>query len=57
MCWGADVKNLSYVLESRKPPVLENINMDGITLYVPKGCKQIYKKAANAAGEVKIYER
>ncbi len=57
MCWGADVKNLSYVLESRKPPVLENINMDGITLYVPKGCKQIYKKAANADGEVKIYER
>lgn len=57
MCWGANVEKLSYVFESKKPPILESINVKGTTLYVPKGCKQMYKKALNAAtGEVNIYE-
>lgn len=58
MCWGADTKKLSYVFESKFPPILENINVSGITLYVPKGCKERYRKAANVVnGEVEIYEK
>lgn len=56
-CWGTNYKKMSYVFQSKKPPIIEGINAQGATFYVPKGCKQVYQKVTQAAyGEVKIYE-
>ena len=56
-CWGMDYSTVSSVFPRTPPPLLEGINADGATFYVPKGCKNIYQKATQAAyAEVKIYE-